>query len=289
MLITVFTPLYNRAHLLSRIYESLCEQTYKDFEWIIVDDGSSDNSKEVVKHFKESHPTFDIHYIYQTNGGKHRAINHGVEEAKGELFLILDSDDSLPNDSLETISHYYDQIKKDKSFGGVAGYMAHHNGLVIGHGFHFNTFDASPEDIQHKYKLKGDMAEVFKTSVLKEFPFPEIEGEKFCPEDLVWNRISKKYKLRYFNNVIYYRDYLDGGLTSKIIRIRMDSPIASTICYSELASSDVPLKIKIKSAINFWRFRFCKSKHSFPQIPFYWLWTIPIGWVMHLNDKRKCQ
>ena len=83
MTFTVFTPLYNRAHLLSRIFESLCNQTYKDFEWVIVDDGSNDNSKEVVNHFKESHSNFAIHYFYQTNGGKHRAINHGVKEAKG--------------------------------------------------------------------------------------------------------------------------------------------------------------------------------------------------------------
>ena len=287
-MITLFTPTYNRAHLLPRLYDSLCKQTYVDFEWVIVDDGSKDNTEEVTDSFIKEQK-IKIRYFKQENGGKHRAINRGVKEAKGELFLILDSDDSLPKKSLETIARYYEQIKDDDSFGGVAGYMAHHDGTVIGHGVHFDTFDASPEDIQHKYKLKGDMAEVFKTSVLKETPFPEIEGEKFCPEDLVWNRISKKYKLRYFNDVIYFRDYLDGGLTSKIIKIRMDSPIASTICYSELTSSDVPQIIKIKSAINFWRFRFCKSKHSFPHIPFYWIWTMPIGLFMHLNDKRKCQ
>lgn len=291
-MISIVTPSYNRAHLLKRLFDSLCQQTDKDFEWIFVDDGSTDNTDEIIHNLINTNLSlisFPFQYIKKENGGKHTALNRGIKEAKGELILILDSDDSLPPTALETIKKYFEPIKDDFSFGGVAGYMAHHDGTVIGHGFHFDTFDASPKDIQHKYKLNGDMAEVFKTSVLKEFPFPEIEGEKFCPEDLVWNRISKKYKLRYFNKVIYYRDYLDDGLTSKIIRIRMDSPIASTICYSELASSNVPLKIKIKSAINFWRFRFCKSKHSFPHIPFYWLWTMPIGWAMHLNDIRKCQ
>ena len=287
MLITIFTPLFNRAHLLGKIYESLYNQTYKEFEWIIVDDGSNDNSKEVVNHFKESHSNFAIHYFYQTNGGKHRAINHGVKEANGELFLILDSDDSLPPNAIETILRYYQQIKDDASFGGVAGYMAHHDRAIIGHCSTKGVVDANSLDYRYQYGATGDMCEVFKTSVLKEFPFPEIEGEKFVPEALVWNRIAQKYKLRWFQEVIYYRDYLEGGLTDKIVKIRMKSPIASTTCYQELCSFKVPLKVKIRSAINYWRFRLCGSPHKFPPLPLKWLWTMPIGWVMHLNDLRK--
>lgn len=287
MLITVFTPLFNRAHFLIRIFESLCNQTYKEFEWVIVDDGSNDNSKEVVERFNDSSHDFSIHYFYQQNGGKHRAINRGVKESKGELFLILDSDDSLPSTVIETISRYYQQIKGDESFGGVAGYMAHHDGTVIGQCSTKGVVDANSLEYRYHYGATGDMCEVFKTSVLKEFPFPEIEGEKFVPEALVWNRIAQKYKLRWFQEVIYYRDYLEGGLTDKIVKIRMKSPIASTKCYQELCTFDVPLAIKIRSAINYWRFRFCDSPHHFPKLSIKWIWIMPLGWIMHLNDLRK--
>ena len=284
---SVFTPLYNRAHLIYRIFISLCNQTNKDFEWIIVDDGSTDKSEEVIAKLNKKTHNFRIRYIYQENGGKHRAINKGVREAEGELFMILDSDDSLPPTAIETILRYYQQIKDDKTMGGVAGYMAHHDGSVIGHCSVKGVVDANTLEYRYFFGASGDMCEVFKTSVLKEFPFPEIDGEKFVPEALVWNRIAQKYRLRWFQDVIYFRDYLEGGLTDKIVKIRMKSPIASTTCYKELCTYKVPTKIKIRSAINYWRFRLCGSPHPFPSLSLKWIWTLPIGWTMHLNDLRK--
>ena len=286
-MITVFTPVYNRGHLLNDIYNSLCNQTYKDFEWIIVDDGSNDNTKYVVEKFPKS--KYPIRYFFQNNGGKHRAINHGVQKAKGDLFLILDSDDILPNDSLNIIAHYYNQIKNNPAFGGVVGYIAHKNGSIIGKCKKKGVFDSTYTEFRNIIKGKGDMCEVFKTHVLKEFPFPEIEGEKFVPEALVWNRISGKYKLRYFPDIIYYRDYLNGGLTDKIIKIRMNSPIASTMCYQELSNSSIPFSLRIKASINYWRFRLCGSQHSFPKINPIWCISLPVGGLMHLMDLIKTQ
>ena len=286
-MITVFTPTYNRGHLLQRLYESLCHQTFKDFEWLIVDDGSTDNTADIVKPFIDGEG-IHVRYIKQENGGKHRAINHGVREGKGELFLILDSDDSIPDDSLASINEYYSQIKDDYRFGGVAGYMAHHDGTLIGIPSNVDILDITSIEMRSKYNMVWDMCEVFRTVVLKEFSFPEIENEKFCPEDLILNRISTKYKFRVFNRVIYYRDYLDGGLTDKIVRIRMNSPIASMMCYAEQIRHDIPVILKIKSAINYWRFRFCyKGKDIIPVISKIWIWTAPLGLLMHLNDLRK--
>ena len=110
MLITVFTPTYNRAHLLQMLYDSLCKQTFNDFEWLIVDDGSKDDTESVVNTFI-AEDRLDIRYIKQSNGGKHRAINRGVAEANGDLFFIVDSDDYLSNNGLELIEYYYEQIK----------------------------------------------------------------------------------------------------------------------------------------------------------------------------------
>lgn len=318
-MITIFTPAYNRAHLLPNVYDSLCKQTFKDFEWVIVDDGSKDDTRSLSLSFSQREGTdFPIRYFYQENGGKHRAINHGVREAKGELFLILDSDDTLPPQSLELINKYYQQIKDDETFGGVCGYMAHHDGTIIGHGYDVPVLDANSIEMRYKYHIKGDMLEVYRTAVMREIPFPETEGEKFVPEDLVWNRIACKYKLRVFHEVVYYRDYLEGGLTDKIVKIRMTSPIASMFTYAELNSYDIPFASKLKAAINYWRFRFCfdnvtqktqktrksdkdendhvtkisrisqihKENERYPKLNWWWNGVMPVGYVMHLRDKR---
>lgn len=292
-MITVFTPTYNRAKLLPRLYESLCRQTYRDFEWVVVDDGSVDDTHYVVESFmngndnENGNNNFPIRYFYQENGGKHRAINRGVQEAKGELFLILDSDDSIPEGAIERIASVYQQIRDDEGFGGVCGYMAHHDGTVIGKGNDYDMLDTNTIDLRYRFNVKGDMCEVFRTSVLKENPFPEIDREKFCPEALVWNRIAQKYRLRVFHEVIYYRDYLDNGLTDRIVKIRMNSPIASMMCYQEMSELDIPLLQKIKAAINYWRFRFCSNKSERPVLKWYWNWVMPIGYLLHRKDKKR--
>lgn len=284
MLITVFTPTYNRAHLLGRLYESLCAQRFTDFEWLIVDDGSTDGTASLVQGFIAER-RIDIKYLSQRNGGKHRAINHGVGQAKGELFFIVDSDDYLPADSLQSIATKY--AKCDSSMGGVAGLDATDGGKVIGSGLAQEFIECNSMEIRFKHHVTGDLAEVFKTSVMREFPFPEIDGEKFCPEALVWNRIALKYNLRYFNKVIYIAEYQDGGLTDNIVRVRRQSPVTSTTYYAELLLSSIPWGQKLKAAINYWRFRLCCKKFSkVPQLPLAWNAVWPLGWLMHLRDQH---
>lgn len=285
-MITVFTPTYNRASLLSRLYDTLILQTYKNFEWIIVDDGSKDNTKEVVNSFVTERK-IDIHFVQQENGGKHRAINTGVSLAKGELFFILDSDDVLPNNALELVAENYKSIKDNASFAGVSGIDGYFDGQSIGTGLPSELLNCNSVDIRYKYHVKGDMKEIFRTSVMKEFPFPDIEGEKFCPEVLVWNRIARKYKLRYFNKIIYKVEYQPEGLTSNIVKARMNSPIASMICYSEILQLDIPFIDKFKTAINYWRFRLCcHGQSEYPKLKGIWNVVVPLGWLMHLNDVR---
>ena len=270
-----------------RLFDSLCAQTCKDFEWLIVDDGSTDDTQAVVETFKKSElAEFPTRYIKKSNGGKHTAINLGVQKAQGELFFIADSDDALPPGSIGDVLKNYFPIQNDNSFAGVCGYMKHSNDTIIGHPL-LET-DATSIEMRGKYNIQGDMMEVFKTAVLKEFPFPEIPNERFCPEALVWNRISQKYKLRIFSQVIYCRDYIKGGLTDNIVRIRMKSPIATMMTYAEMTGyKGVPMKSKIRAAINYWRFGFCKKAGSpAPHISAKWLWAMPLGWLMH---KRDCK
>jgi glycosyltransferase involved in cell wall biosynthesis len=290
MMITVFTPAYNRAHLLPRLFESLCKQTYKDFEWVIVDDGSVDDTRSVVEQFSQYSTlnTNTIRYFYQENGGKHRAINRGVKEARGELFFIADSDDTLPPDALEKVSGIYEGIKDYPIFAGVCGLDGTFDGKVIGSGLPEEVIDDNSIAVRFKLGVTGDMKEVFRTSVLKEFPFPEIEGERFCPEVLLWNRIATKFKLRYFNQIVYLAEYQDDGITAGIVKARMKSPVASMMTYAEMTQYiDVPLKEKVKAAINYWRFRFCSDAKEKPALKWWYHWTMPIGWGMHLKDKRR--
>ena len=168
--------------------------------------------------------------------------------------------------------------------------MAHHDGQLIGTGFPKEPMYESALQFRYAEKgnVTGDLLEVYKTSVMREFPFPEIENEKFCPESLVWNRIANKYKLFCFNKVIYYRDYLEGGLTSKIVRIRMNSPIASTMTYAEMLDYNISLKWKIRSAINYWRFKYCIKNKSLkaPTVKWYWRLFLLVGLLMHLKDNK---
>lgn len=288
-MITVFTPTYNRAHLLQRLYDSLCEQTVlksglSTFEWVVVDDGSTDNTEELMQTIIVAQK-IPINYVKKPNGGKHTAINRGVKEANGDLFWILDSDDSLPANAIELVLNYLPQMKKVAA-GGICGYMAHHNGENIGNPVVAQPKVVSSIEMRYKLGITGDMMEVFLTAALREFPFPEIEGERFCPEVLVWYRIAQKYKLLLVPDIIYYRDYLDGGLTDNIIKIRMKSPVGSMMTYSELFNLDVPLKHKFRNAINYWRFAFCAKNRSV-KIASWGNLIAPLGWLMHLKDKSK--
>ena len=286
MHVTVFTSTFNRAHLIQRLYESLKSQTYKDFEWLIVDDGSIDDTETIVKSFINENKIYVL-YFHQTNIGKHRAINYGVNKAKGELFFIVDSDDFLPYNALEITTKYYHRIKDNKNIGGICGLDITPKGNTIGSGLHFDEIVCSCLDVRIKYHVTGDMKEVFRTQVMREFPFPEFESERFCPEALLWNRIAQKYDLLFFNEPIYIAEYQAGGITDNIVKARMNSPIATVTTYQELNSYSIPLVQKVKAAINYWRFRPCVSKgKSIPKLPWYWFWCHPVGYLMHLKDKR---
>lgn len=215
--ITVFTSTYNRAYCLERLYNSLRDQTFTDFEWLVVDDGSTDNTEALVKSFVDNGDAFEIRYVRTENGGKHRAINKGVRSAKGRLFFIVDSDDFLPSDSLKRIDEIEKSIPLYKKvyFAGVCGLKSLSSGKIVG-----TTFDGEYIDIssieQRKKGLYGDKAEIFYTNILSNYPFPEFEDEKFCTESIVWDRISKAgYKLRFFNQSIYCCEYLEDGLTNQ--------------------------------------------------------------------------
>ncbi len=257
-MITVFTPTYNRAYVLTNLYESLCCQTYLDFEWLIVDDGSSDETEFLVERFlKES--VIHIRYFKVPNGGKHRAINFGVKKACGELFFIVDSDDYLTANALERIAFYYEPVRDIDEFAGVSGLRIFPNGEIISKGKNSSTvLDCSRLDLTFKYKFVGDIAEAYKTKVLKQYPFPDYIGEKFCSEGVVWTRIALKYKLRFFAEGIYVCEYLSDGLTHSKVKLYRNSPQYTMLVYRQGCTCKAyPLKWRVRYAINYWRYTLC--------------------------------
>ncbi|MFB1002530.1 MAG: glycosyltransferase family 2 protein, partial [Bacteroidia bacterium] len=207
----------------------------------------------------------------------------------GELFFIVDSDDTLTPNALSVVLNTYNTELKSKDIGGVSLRGCYADGMVVGNS-NFKRVVCNSLDIRNVYGVTGDLVEVFTTKVMKEFPFPEIENEKFCPEVLVWNRIAQKYKLVYVNNAIYVVEYQKGGLTDRIVKIRMTSPIASMLTYSELSSYAIPIKQKIKAGINFWRFSFNSSMpfiEKLKLIGWRYLPILPLGFVYYGYDMYK--
>ena len=287
-MITILTPTFNRAHLLPRLFESLTHQTDFDFEWLVIDDGSTDGTSDLFAGKTFLSAPFPIRYYQQENGGKHRALNAGVKQAKGDFIFIADSDDWLLPQSVAIVGLHTSAIADDNTFAGVAGLDVFDDERIVGTGLPQDIIDCNAMDIRYRYHVDGDLKEVFKTTVLQEFPFPEIQDEKFCPEQLVWFRIAQKYKLRYFNTPIYVAEYQPNGITASIIRVRMLAPQATCMMYAEMLAYKIPFKEKIKAAINFWRFKVCApSRVMITTLKGGWRWCYLIGMLLHWRDKRQ--
>lgn len=216
-MITIFTPVYNRANIIGNLFQSLLNQTCYDFEWLIIDDGSKDSIADAVQYWiKDNNIPFKIRFYQQKNGGKHRAINRGVQYAKGDAFFIVDSDDILIENAVELICGWWKDVEAVDSLAGIAGLRANLKGEPIGGKPLFKKYIDANNIERKKYGLWGDKAEVYKTSVLKRNPFPEFEGENFLTEAVVWDKIAHDgFKIRWYNKVIYLCEYLEGGLTRR--------------------------------------------------------------------------
>lgn len=211
--ITIFTPTYNRCNLIDNLYQTLLAQTKKNFEWLVVDDGSTDNTEKYFSELLSKQQPFPICYLKQKNGGKHRAINLGVKNANGELFFIVDSDDTLLPNAIEKINQWAESLDNSRKWCGIAGLRGFTENKIIGQHPSVDFVDAKNTE-RRKYNLLGDKAEAYFTEVLKKYPFPEISGENFISEEIVWNAIARDgFYLRWFNEIIYICSYLEGGLT----------------------------------------------------------------------------
>jgi glycosyltransferase involved in cell wall biosynthesis len=196
MLITIFTPTYNRAYTLERVYESLVVQKNFKFEWLIIDDGSSDETENLIKKIKNSENRFEINYIYKTNGGKHTTYEYCSRYAKGEFYISLDSDDELSPNTIEIAYYYINELKVRKLdfVAGIVGNVIDQEQNIIGRNLRENTIPTDYALLLLERNF-GDKFEIFRTKLLNEFKFPEANVEKYVPESCYLHQIAKEYKI----------------------------------------------------------------------------------------------
>ncbi|WP_422012293.1 glycosyltransferase family A protein [Roseateles sp.] len=252
---TIFTPTFNRAHTLGRVYASLCAQTLQDFEWLVVDDGSTDNTANLLEAWKQQ-GLIQLRYSVQANGGKHRAFNRGVREAAGEFFLTLDSDDSCDPDTLLALNDTWKAIPAElrDDFSGVSCLCRSESGIVLEGALPHSHIDGHPFAVLAELGRTAEMWGFHRTEILKSHPFPEFQGERFCPEGLIWNRLARRYQSRFINRALrVYHDTKDN-LSSRATFLRHQSPLGTSLYYAEMLLLPLPLILRLRAAMNYWRF-----------------------------------
>ncbi|WP_448902028.1 glycosyltransferase family A protein [Eubacterium sp.] len=300
-LISVITPTYNRAKLLHRVYDSLCKQTYKSFEWIIVDDGSTDNTSETVEQWMKD-KKIDIKYVYQKNSGKHIAVNKAVKLSRGNWIVIADSDDSFRRDAF---SFFMDEIKKlpkkceGKEYRGIScRCFDEDNSTILGDSFPQNKYyiDAREDDFKYKLKIQGELWGIIRKEAMLKYPFPQLDDAHYYPESVIWDSMSDEYITRYINEPIryYYRD-ADNSITknkkynrynenynlwihninrnSRYFRYSPKMVIKSFVgCNMDTLFCDIPYKKTLERINTFWKKVIC-------------IFTYPLGYVMYIRRR----
>lgn len=251
MKLTILTPTYNRGGVLQKLYKSLKEQSCKNFEWLIVDDGSTDNTREVVKKWLSDGDVV-IRYFFKENGGKHTALNYAIKKIKSELTFIVDSDDFLTSDAVETVLRYHRRYEDEDNLCGYVFLRAYHDGRVNGKEFEPNESVVSYINARiNSDDTMADKAEVFKTECLLEFPFPEYPGERFLGEDIVWVRMARKYMMVHINKAIYIGNYQEDGLTKNRRLNNIKSPIGCMHRAKEFMGPEIRKKYRVKAALQY--------------------------------------
>ena len=251
MTVTVLTPTFNRERVLRSLWDSLQKKTVKDFEWLVVDDGSTDGTKNLITQLQEK-SDFPIRYIYKNNGGKHTALNVGIQTICSELTFIVDSDDCVTDDAVESILKIHKKYRSQNNICGYAFLRVFPDGKVNGKKFDVDEKIGSYIDVRVNGDDTGaDKAEVFKTHCLKEFPFPEYPNEKFLGEDLVWVRMARKYEMVHINKAIYVGNYLEDGLTNNRRKHNIASPVGCMHRAEEFMESDLKTRYRIKGGLQY--------------------------------------
>lgn len=256
--VTILTPTYNRKNTLPILVDSLKKQTRQDFQWLVIDDGSTDETEKYFEKLKLEDISFEWEYHKKENGGKHTALNASHNYIKGNVVLILDSDDYLTTDAIETIENEWNEYITDNPNIGIINYfrggkdgshlsVAHKQDIYIDDDIHYRI----------NKKIKGDRCEVLRADLLKKYPFPVYDGENFFSESWLWNIIALNYKTVYRNKTIYICEYLEGGLTKSGRALRMKNPLGMMDNCRTYFNKNVCLRERTKEMLLYWVYARC--------------------------------
>lgn len=286
--ITVFTPTYNRADLISNLYNSLLRQRCQDFMWLVVDDGSVDNTRELVEKWI-SEGKIEIRYVYKENGGLHTGYNKAIELMNTELSICIDSDDFLTDDCIESVLKYWDD-NKDDDIAGIIGLDIDTSGNIIGG----NLPDVKTINpiLLLSAKQKGDRKYVVRNDCYREvYPMPVFEGEKnFNPHYMIL-KMCKKYKFLVMNKPLCVVDYQENGMSANIFNQYVNSPNS----FAELRkvimeNPSTPFKYLVTTTIHYVSSSIIsKNKHFIKESPkkLLTVLAIPFGALLTIYIKRK--
>lgn len=251
MLLTIFTPTYNRSDKLVRTFESLCAQGHSDFEWLIVDDGSTDDTCELVKRFKKEAP-FQVHYRYQEHGGKHRAYNEALSLAKGDYFFAVDSDDWLSAGCLDYLWNHLPIA--DKSVIGIIALKEDSSGRIFGECFGMSATVTTLQRLEEA-GCNGERSFIFKTEVARRYPFPTIEGENFVTESVVYDRIGADWKFMALDWSLTVCEYQCDGLSGNIYQLMWNNPQGFIIYHRQRIDRAYNLSNAVRHTLRYHAFR----------------------------------
>ena len=287
MFLTVFTPLYNRESSIRDVYDSLCNQTCKEFEWLVVNDGSTDNSGAIMKEILTHHNnSFPIRYIERENLGLMATLNEGIENALGKMFMRLDSDDRALPEAVDLIVRYYTLIQNRDDICALVFRSVDLNNNPIGsHPFAESQITDFGE-FRDRYRAQGDRSEVMKMDVYKHYRYPVIPGEKFCPEGYIWLKIAQKYQAYFMREPIYQKGAPDDSITSSIYKYQKSNCKGMTLHYRALVSNrKLSFRFRMLGSIKYFRFVFYSGENPFKKIPLQFiLFGLPLGIIVAIYD-----
>ncbi len=296
---TVFTSTRNRAHTLDRPFRSLMAQTFRDFEWLIVDNESTDGTAETVERFK-AEADFPIRYFWQEDAGKQGSMNRAVKLADGEFFLTLDSDDGCVPDALERFKYHWDSIPpaEREAFTGVTVLCNDEHGSLVGSRFPNDPTDSDSREIRYRYHVTGEKWGFHRTAVLRAHPLPDVPGYRgLIPFSLMWSEIARSYKTRYVNEGLHvywqdqqvrlshptgwsddaYGSMLEAGsIVANDVGFFSVAPKAFTIAAIKYSRSALHSGVGVREQ---WQVM------SNPAARTLWLATLPAGWLIHRLER----
>lgn len=297
---TVCTPTFNRAHTLARVYDSLAGQTLRDFEWLVIDDGSTDDTPGLLEHWARVAP-FRMRYERQDNGGKHVAVQRAVAEARGGLFTILDSDDACVPEALERFVTHWDGIEEGRRdrFAGVVCRCMDPDGHVLGPPLPAPVLDASPLEVRYRYGIREELWGCTRTEILRRYPFPDSPRRTYVPESLVWDRISQRYLSRFVDQPwrVYHHDLQDSLASPRDpARFAAGGALQYAMVLNEHWpwARHAPLEM-VRAAVHYGRF----SLHGgvglgaqgralrHPAVRGLWLAALPLAYILVVRDRSR--